>query len=98
MEHFKFWQKRKPKMIAGVISDVGRVRGNNEDNYLLAGCINGCSANHSRHMAKLPQKPGKWHAAGIFDGMGGGEAGELASKAAASAFLSSCSSSISAEI
>lgn len=69
---------------AYAVSDVGRLRENNEDNYFLgASQWNETAANHSEAAADV--KSCSWQLAGVFDGMGGGEAGELASAAAAKA-------------
>lgn len=67
-----------------VVSDLGRVRENNEDNFLLGPHFNTDSRDHitASHSAARG-----WTLAGVFDGMGGGEAGELASRAAAEACL-----------
>lgn len=70
---------------AAVVSDIGRLRGNNEDNYILDTHMNPGCADHSE--AALSGAKGIWHLAGVFDGMGGGEAGELASTGAAELFL-----------
>jgi protein phosphatase len=60
------------------------VRGNNEDNYAVDGRINRTSADRTRELIQSPSR--SWHIAGIFDGMCGGEAGELASKHTAELF------------
>lgn len=70
---------------AAVVSDVGRERENNEDNYVLSRHSNFASADRS--VFSLTDAQGKWQVAGVFDGMGGGEAGELASRAAAESLL-----------
>ncbi len=63
---------------ANALSDVGCVRSNNEDNYLLGKDINEDSADCSTH--SISAHTGDWFFAGVFDGMGGGEMGELASR------------------
>ena len=65
-----------------VVSDVGRVRENNEDNFLLGSHFN---AESRDHITACHSTAGGWTLAGVFDGMGGGEAGELASRFAAEA-------------
>lgn len=70
-----------------VISDVGCVRSNNEDNYILGGHMNVNSSDHSEVSVSISAVSGEWQFAGVFDGMGGGEAGELASSDAAAVFL-----------
>lgn len=80
MGHFRF--------IGCVISDVGLARPNNEDNYVLDGSINIAPNAAPRHMAELTAggtDPG-WHIAGVFDGIGGGENGQLAAHTAAEVF------------
>ena len=62
-----------------VVSDVGRVREVNEDNYLLDGGCNTNAAAHAEVEAVVPAPA----CLGVFDGMGGGEAGEVASRLAA---------------
>ncbi len=69
------------------VSDVGRLRANNEDNYVLGQQMNQDAAAHSEITVSLPQKLGQWQFAGVFDGMGGGEKGELAACNTASVFL-----------
>lgn len=59
-----------------VVSDRGLQRENNEDNFILDGIINPDFAESSR--AVSADSDARWHMAGVFDGMGGGEAGELA--------------------
>lgn len=83
--------KRKEKGIpdpgfAGcAVSDVGCVRGNNEDNYILGGYLNAGSEDYSFRL--VSGERGAWHFAGVFDGMGGGEKGEVASLQTARIFL-----------
>ncbi len=71
---------------ACVVSDVGCVRENNEDNYVLGGCMNPDAGDRSEASVSLSDPIG-WQLAGVFDGMGGGEVGELASRAAAESIL-----------
>lgn len=66
-----------------VVSDLGRLRGNNEDNFLLGPHYNTDSRDRISASHKAPGC--QWVIAGVFDGMGGGEAGELASRSAAEA-------------
>ena len=47
----------------------GRVRENNEDNYLLGNCLNAESLDESE--THFTQRAGLWTCAGVFDGMGG---------------------------
>lgn len=70
-----------------VVSDAGRVRPNNEDNYVLGKYINLHSAAHSEVSVSFSDTSGQWQLAGVFDGMGGGEMGELASHDTAEIFL-----------
>lgn len=69
------------------VSDVGCIRENNEDNYLLDMHMNETSADHSAFSVSLSDQSRYWHLAGVFDGMGGGEQGELASRKTARIFL-----------
>ena len=66
---------------AYAVSDIGLARANNEDNYFLGFSWNENAKSHSE--ASAAQRNYSWQLAGVFDGMGGGEAGELASAAAA---------------
>ena len=67
-----------------VCSDVGRVRENNEDNFLLRNVTN---AQQQLSVLLTDSVEGDdwagWQCYGIFDGMGGGEKGEWASLTAA---------------
>lgn len=71
-------------LIAIALSDIGSVRDNNEDNYLLGSKMNA----HSQARSFCAIRTEADFIAGVFDGMGGGEAGEIASLCAAQAFLS----------
>ena len=73
-------------IFGAVVSDVGCVRSNNEDNYILGATINFSSADRSTASVRFSQTLGKWYFAGVFDGMGGGEMGEVASKDTAEIF------------
>ena len=70
-----------------VVTDVGCVRPNNEDNYVLGKFMNDNSADHSEAYVSISVSSGSWQFAGVFDGMGGGEMGELASRSTAQIFL-----------
>lgn len=82
-------QKNARRMIfsGSAVSDVGCVRENNEDNYLLGLHMNEASADHSAFSVSMSDQSRHWHLAGVFDGMGGGERGELASQKTARIFL-----------
>lgn len=67
-------------------SDRGLRRENNEDNYILDGRINPSCAQSSQAATDAGDAVRRWHIAGVFDGMGGGEAGELAALYCAQAF------------
>lgn len=69
-----------------VISDIGCVRTTNEDNYALCKYMNTDSKERSGISVFLPTF-GEWKFAGVFDGMGGGERGELAAHNTAEIFL-----------
>lgn len=77
-------EKYKNKIKAYVLSDVGNVRDNNEDNYIIGHCLNEFSENH--HFSSLSQENDSWTVFGVFDGMGGYEGGEVASYIAAKEF------------
>lgn len=70
------------KIDAVAWSSVGRVRENNEDNYLLGQHYNVNSEAESSFRLYAEDNL----LAGVFDGMGGGEAGELASLSASRIF------------
>lgn len=70
-----------------VVSDVGCVRTNNEDNYLLGKYMNTNSSDRSEVSVSFYECALKWQFAGVFDGMGGGEMGELASRDTAAIFI-----------
>lgn len=70
-----------------VVSDVGCVRANNEDNYVLGKHMNSSSSDHSEVSFSVSGDSCSWQFAGVFDGMGGGEIGEQASLESAQIFL-----------
>ena len=80
---FGFW--------GAVVSDVGTVRPNNEDNYILGQNINENSDDYSEISVNYSGDTESWYYAGVFDGMGGGEAGELASRISAQTVLQAVS-------
>ncbi len=75
------------KLSGVVISDVGCIRPNNEDNYILGDYTNTNSSDQCTASVFFPHAPGKRYFFGVFDGMGGGEMGELASRDTAVIFL-----------
>ncbi len=69
-------------LLASVLSDVGRVRGNNEDNYLLIDRYReDVDEKVSRAMCRVPDRKALFS---VCDGMGGEEFGEVASLIAVS--------------
>lgn len=68
-------------------SDVGNVRKNNEDNFILRKAINENAANQKSADVCAAYRLGRWNCIAVFDGMGGGEKGEEASQSAATAIL-----------
>lgn len=82
------WQRENGGFLGSVVSDTGRVRNNNEDNYLLGFCINERCEKSSGVSMAVACSPAGWNVAGVFDGMGGGEKGELAARLAAQEFRS----------
>lgn len=69
-------------LCAGMVSDVGRVRKVNEDNYFLDGQYNVDAVPHREQEAEIRAPT----CIAVFDGMGGGEAGDVASRLAAESF------------
>lgn len=80
-------EKACARFAGSVVSDLGCVRENNEDNYVLGKYMNSQSADHSEISVSLSDPAGQWYLAGVFDGIGGGDKGELASQMAARIFL-----------
>lgn len=80
-------KNRNFHIISSVFSDQGYVRANNEDNFLLNGHWKDASAPCAAYNFSAP--PGVWQLMAVFDGIGGGEAGEVASEAAAQVFAAS---------
>lgn len=70
-----------------VISDIGCIRLTNEDNYTICTHMNGDLKEHSKASVYFPKAFRAWRFAGVFDGMGGGEMGELAAHDSAEIFL-----------
>ncbi len=70
-----------------VISDVGCVRKNNEDNFIFGRNRNRDSVDRCKIEVSFSELSEEWHMACVFDGMGGGERGEVASNIAAEVFL-----------
>lgn len=71
-----------------VSSHVGCIRTNNEDNYILHSLMKDSSINISENGICEAHELGTWNCIAIFDGMGGGEGGEEASRIASVAMLS----------
>ena len=69
-----------------VSSHLGYKRTNNEDNFLLQGEINAESTAVLEISPVMEPLLGGWHCFAVFDGMGGGERGEVASWLAATEF------------
>lgn len=85
MDWGKIFKKRKIiESICTVVSDKGSVRNNNEDNFFCDGFYNIESDNQysTRHKIKW----NGWKVVAVFDGMGGIEHGEVASKIVAESF------------
>lgn len=70
-----------------VISDIGRRRKNNEDNFLLGKKYNEKSEARARAAYEFQDY---FFSLAVFDGMGGGENGELASRIAAEEVRKAC--------
>lgn len=67
-----------------VTTDVGLVRQNNEDNFLFGNRLNEESSSHLEMSYTAGEKL-QWNCFAVFDGIGGAERGELASKLASEA-------------
>lgn len=80
-------KNRNFHITSSVFSEQGQVRANNEDNFLLNGHWKDASAPCAAYNFSAP--PGVWQLMAVFDGIGGGEAGEVASEAAAQVFAAS---------
>lgn len=70
---------------AALLSDTGLRRPNNEDNFLLNRRMNETSG-PSAEVPECRLRESAWHCCAVFDGMGGGEFGELAALLSARAF------------
>ena len=68
-------------MKGAVYSHVGLVRENNEDNFYLGGYINEQGKNYC--YTTITWDESGWYCAAVFDGMGGEQDGEIASRIAA---------------
>lgn len=73
-------------ILGSVVSDAGYIRSNNEDNYILGIYRNTKSASRSEMTLSPADIQIPWLFAGVFDGMGGGEQGELAAHDTAEIF------------
>lgn len=72
-----------------VITDVGKCRTNNEDNYMVGNVTNDSQTSYGKHQFQyLLASEDDWFACAVFDGMGGEENGEIASGLAAQNFSS----------
>jgi len=69
-----------------VISNVGLKHLNNEDSYLMNEVIKETPQHNREAELVRGKKNVRWQWAGVFDGMGGGDRGEMASLMAAEAF------------
>lgn len=76
---------KKTGLTGAAVSDVGCIRPNNEDNFIMGTHMNPDCSNHREVFAENIKD--FWYFAGVFDGMGGGDFGELAAKTAAEVFL-----------
>ena len=76
------------KLVGAVSSHVGYVRLVNQDNFILQRQMNEESGPVLELSPDLTPMLGGWYCFGVFDGMGGGEQGEVASWLAAKAFQS----------
>lgn len=70
-----------------VVSDVGCVRKRNEDNFAFEKNMNRDSVDRCHIDVSYSDFSKEWHAACVFDGIGGGGMGDVASKNTAEIFL-----------
>ena len=76
---------KTPPLEAALLSETGLRRPNNEDNFLLNQRMNETSGPSAEvPECRLPESA--WHCCAVFDGMGGGEYGEVAALLSARAF------------
>lgn len=83
---------KEPKLSAACISDKGKRRHDNEDNFYFDGVFMSAESDGTEECLTLEKKPDDGVLLAVFDGMGGGDHGEVASyeaAAAAAAFLRS---------
>lgn len=86
-EQLKVYGEGEFVLTGCVVSDVGLVRTNNEDNFLLGVRMNDIADKHLQAEIALAQTESEmWHLFCVFDGMGGGEKGEVASSIASKMF------------
>lgn len=76
-------------LTVAVSSNVGHLRSNNEDNFLIGKKWNRAFSDDISEEVRKEKPLNEWLCIGVFDGMGGGERGELASALAAQEFRSS---------
>ena len=72
-------------------SNIGKVRKKNEDNFLVYNHFNKNSELYKSVEYKSKEEDKRWKYFGVFDGMGGGEKGEVASLIAAQIIEEKCS-------
>ncbi len=74
------------KLLAGVSSDLGKIRTINEDNFLLLHLINEHFAPTLEYHCHQDHANNSWRCFAVFDGIGGLESGELAAYLTAKIF------------
>ncbi len=79
----------KPCLWGAGISDIGLVRDNNEDNFILFDYISNNKDNVCRFEDTISAPLKKWQFFAVFDGMGGGQKGDVASLLTAQIFKDS---------
>lgn len=92
--NLRFWERffgaKNIRLSAACISDRGKRRADNEDNFYFDGAYLSAESDGTGECLTLEKKPDGDVLLAVFDGMGGGDYGEVASceaAAAAAAFL-----------
>lgn len=66
-----------------VLTDIGRRRTINQDNFAACADCNDSMSSHMELEGTVSFRDDEWHLFGVFDGIGGGERGEVAAHTAA---------------
>jgi PPM family protein phosphatase len=79
-------EEMKLRIEACVISDIGKVRQSNQDNFVFSESIHELSINKSRFDEYIVDEKTSLFTTGVFDGMGGESHGDIASHIAATKY------------